>query len=160
FRHIVVHEPAADFFHRDTLRLLRQMLDVVDAHPRTPPELLGAKGRDVNEQETALNWRQWLRRNDRSLRCLGYLGRDLVHRCYSVTRRPSGSDRSGRSGRSGRPGGGRVGLPTLPTFPTFMLSGDVDLDRPRFGFLAQREPHGENAVLVLGRDTVGVDGLR
>src|SRR5262249_48544136 len=47
----------------------------------------------------------------------------------------------------------------LPAF-TYRLSGDVHLDRPRFGFLAQREPHGEDAVLVLGRDPAGVDGLR
>src|SRR4051812_24487338 len=40
------------------------------------------------------------------------------------------------------------------------LSGDVDLDRSRLGVLAQRNPHGEDAVLVLGRDPIRVDGLR
>src|SRR5262245_29987665 len=40
------------------------------------------------------------------------------------------------------------------------LRGDVDLDRPRFRFLTQREPHREDAVLILGRDPVGVDRLR
>src|SRR5437667_10991055 len=48
--------------------------------------------------------------------------------------------------------------PYAPTRST--LSGDVDLDRPRLGFLAQREPHGEDAVIVLSRDPAGVDGLR
>src|SRR5437899_6492491 len=49
----------------------------------------------------------------------------------------------------------RAGLPGH-----LSLRGDVDLDRPRLGFLTQREPHGEDAVLVLGRDPVGVNGLR
>src|SRR2546428_13675940 len=52
-------------------------------------------------------------------------------------------------------------LPALPpVLPVLSLRGDVDLDRPRLGFLTQREPHGEDAVLVLGRDPVRVDGLR
>src|SRR5436190_23689540 len=40
------------------------------------------------------------------------------------------------------------------------LSGDIDLDRPRPGFLTQRQPHGEDTLFVLGRDLIGVDGLR
>src|SRR5262249_53329140 len=49
-----------------------------------------------------------------------------------------------------------------PAPPAFLLwlRGDVDLDRPRFRFLTQRQPHGEDAVLVLGRHTARIDGLR
>src|SRR6516165_9370763 len=57
--------------------------------------------------------------------------------------------------------GGKAERRVLPSCLARITSrGDVDLDRPRFRFLTQREPHGEDAVLVLGRDPAGVDGLR
>src|SRR5450759_2937283 len=63
---------------------------------------------------------------------------------------------STRAGRSGRAGGD---LPH-PPYPTLWLRGHVDLDRPRFRLLTQRQPHGEDTLFVLGRDLAGVDGLR
>src|SRR5438876_7408250 len=39
-----------------------------------------------------------------------------------------------------------------------MLRGDLNLDLPRLGFLAQREPYGQHAVPVLGPDLRGVHG--
>src|ERR1051325_848358 len=76
----------------------------------------------------------------------------------------------GASGRAGgRAGPGRTrparppppGLPDLRGLPGHLsLRGDVDLDRPRLCLLTKRELHGEDAVLVLGRDLVRVDGLR
>ena len=48
-------------------------------------------------------------------------------------------------------------LPYLPVEPS--LRRDLDLDRPGLGLLAQREPDGQNAVLVVGRDLVRVNGL-
>src|SRR4051812_33397768 len=50
--------------------------------------------------------------------------------------------------------------PALLPFPIYRLRGDVDLDRPRLGFLAQRQAHREDAVLVLGRHPARVDGGR
>src|SRR5262245_8570566 len=55
-----------------------------------------------------------------------------------------------RAGRAGR---------ALPAFPA-LLRRDVDLDRARLGLFADREPDGQDAVLVLGRDLRVVDGLR
>src|SRR5258706_14473796 len=49
--------------------------------------------------------------------------------------------------------------PDSPDFPT--SSGrDIDLDRPRLRFLAQRQPHGQNAAFVLRRHFGGAHGLR
>src|ERR1700686_3650225 len=39
------------------------------------------------------------------------------------------------------------------------LRGDVDLDLPRPGFLTQREPQGQHAVLVFGRSLAGIHRL-
>src|SRR3954463_16162628 len=55
------------------------------------------------------------------------------------------------------------GLPSCASCPvsiSIRLRGDVHLDRPRPGFLTQRNAHGEDTVLVLGRDPIRVDGLR
>src|SRR6266571_754214 len=80
----------------------------------------------------------------------------LSWRTSSVTR-----IREGREGREGR----RPLLPVPPIPPILpnrpgCLRGDVDVDRPRLGFLSQRQPHREDAIFVLGRDPAGIDGRR
>src|SRR3954468_17832782 len=70
---------------------------------------------------------------------------------------------AGRAGRvpdhQGGPevggGGDRACLP--PPADRDGLRRDVDLDRPWLGFLTQRQPDRENAVLVLGAHPVGID---
>ena len=80
-------------------------------------------------------------------------------------RRPYREGLVSRVGRVGRVD--RLAYVTHPTNPTYLtyraylyLRGNVDLDLPRLGFLAQRDPNGEHAVAVLGGHLAGVHCLR
>src|SRR4029453_1073426 len=71
-RHLVQHEPAADFFHRDALGFMRDhtmrvgaAIVVSEAHAGTAPQLLCAHCRDIDVKKSTFD-RGRLDRRDRS----------------------------------------------------------------------------------------------
>src|SRR5262245_32295946 len=135
-RNIVEDEAVLHFLHRNALGLVRMLsMDLrfarlVETRQRAASKLLRAHGGDIHEQKPAFDGSGFRARRRRCFRFSGCFDEWLVgvHQYQSLARKA-------RRGRTER--------------PALRLRGDVDADRPRLRFLAERQLHGEDAVLVV-----------